>query len=49
MATNSPFASVTTDQYARLAGTISFLAFVVGYDPTKFQDFVTKGPMPGKP
>ena len=49
MATNAPFADVTGDQYARLAGTISFLAFVVGYDPTKFQDFITKTPMPVKP
>jgi len=46
--TNEPFANVTTDQYVRLAGTISFFAFVVGYDPTKFQDLVTRLPVPQK-
>jgi S1-C subfamily serine protease len=50
VATNSPFANVTADQYARLAGTVSFLAFVVGYDPTKFQDFISKNSgLPSKP
>ena len=49
MATNSPFANATADQYARLAGTVSFLAFIVGYDPTKFQDFISKNsPIPTK-
>jgi len=42
--TNEPFANVTVDQYVRLAGTISFFAFVVGYDPTKIQDFLGKLP-----
>jgi hypothetical protein len=42
--TNEPFANATADQYVRLAGTISFFAFVVGYDPTKIQDFLGKLP-----
>jgi hypothetical protein len=38
--TTDPFAKPTADQYVRFAGTISLLAFVVGYDPTKFQQLV---------
>jgi hypothetical protein len=33
-----PFASPTPDQYVRLAGLLSFVAFVMGCDPTRFQD-----------
>ena len=45
---NSPFATPTADQYVRLVGTLSLLAFVVGYDPTqKFQDFLNLVPRPG--
>jgi hypothetical protein len=45
--TNEPFQNGTPDQYVRFAGMISFLAFVVGYDPTKFQDLVNLMPRPG--
>jgi uncharacterized membrane protein YhaH (DUF805 family) len=45
--TNEPFQNTTPDQYVRFAGMISFLAFVVGYDPTKFQDLVNLMPRPG--
>ena len=48
VATSQPFANVTADQYLRLAGTLSFFAFVVGYDPTKFQDWLGKVGAPGK-
>lgn len=44
VATTEPFASVSADQYLRLAGTISFFAFVVGYDPTKFQEWLGRIP-----
>jgi hypothetical protein len=44
---NAPFADPTTDQYVRFVGTLSLLAFVVGYDPTKFQDFMSFVPRPG--
>jgi hypothetical protein len=36
----SPFDHPTASQYARFAGTVSLLAFVVGYDPTKFQELM---------
>lgn len=39
--TNNPFASPTPDQYVRLAGLLSFVAFVIGYDPTRFQDLLS--------
>lgn len=38
--TSEPFQNPTAEQYVRFAGTISLFAFVVGYDPTKFQDFL---------
>jgi hypothetical protein len=44
---NSPFEQATASQYARFAGTVSFLAFVVGYDPTKFQAFMSMSPRAG--
>jgi hypothetical protein len=43
---NSPFEQGTASQYARFAGTVSFLAFVVGYDPTKLQGFISLMPRP---
>ena len=39
--TNNPFATPTPDQYVRLAGLLSFVAFVIGYDPTRFQDLLS--------
>jgi hypothetical protein len=44
---NAPFDNPTADQYVRLVGTLSLLGFVVGYDPTKFQDFLSIVPRPG--
>jgi hypothetical protein len=33
---DDPFAAPSQAQYVRIAGTLSLLAFVVGYDPTRF-------------
>ena len=44
---NAPFDAPTADQYVRFVGTLSLLAFVVGYDPTKFQDLLKMIPSPG--
>ena len=41
--TNAPFAEPTQEQYARAAGTVSLLAFVVGYDPTLFRQLLNVG------
>jgi hypothetical protein len=38
--TTAPFENPDANQYVRFAGTISLFAFVVGYDPTKFQDWI---------
>jgi hypothetical protein len=46
--TEKPFEAPTVDQYARLAGMLSLFGFVVGYDPTKFQDFIDMVPRRGK-
>ena len=46
--TDKPFDAPTADQYARLAGMLSLFGFVVGYDPTKFQDFIDMVPRRGK-
>lgn len=47
IATEAPFESPTSEQYVRLATTISLFAFVVGYDPTKFQQFLNLLPRRG--
>ena len=52
--TIAPFTATTPEQYVRFAAAVSFFAFVVGYDPTKFQGLLsvglpTKSPAPGKP
>ena len=41
--TNAPFAAPTQEQYARAAGTVSLVAFVVGYDPTLFRHLLSVG------
>ena len=46
--TDKPFEAPTVEQYARLAGMLSLFGFVVGYDPTKFQDFIDMVPRRGK-
>jgi len=35
-----PFKQPDSDQYARFAGTLSLLAFVMGYDPTRLQELI---------
>jgi hypothetical protein len=50
---NQPFDPNTADrlaranQYARIAGTVSLIAFVVGYDPTLFRRFISMLPKGG--
>ena len=44
----NPFENPTAEQYVRFASTLSLFGFVVGYDPTKFQDFLGLLPKPGK-
>lgn len=45
---SDPFANASPDQYVRFAGTVSLLAFVLGYDPTRLQDLIEGVPRPGK-
>jgi hypothetical protein len=45
--TNGPFDQPTSEQYVRFAGTISLLSFLVGYDPTRFQDLINLVPRAG--
>jgi hypothetical protein len=45
--TNGPFENPTSEQYVRFAGMISLLSFLVGYDPTRFQDFINLVPRSG--
>lgn len=37
-----PFANPTALQYIRTAGIISLITFVMGYDPTRFEELITK-------
>lgn len=41
---DNPFKSPTPEQYVRLASTVSLFAFVVGYDPSKFRDWIDRVP-----
>jgi membrane protein YqaA with SNARE-associated domain len=43
-----PFADTSASQYMRFAGTISLLAYLVGYDPTRLQDLLDGLPRLGK-
>jgi hypothetical protein len=45
--TIAPFTATTPEQYVRFAAAVSFFAFVVGYDPTKFQGLLSVG-LPSK-
>lgn len=45
-ALESPFKDTTPPQYLRLAGTFSLLGFIVGYDPTKFRQWLDAVPGP---
>ncbi len=47
LAMDDPFKDSTSSQYIRLAGTISVMAFVVGYDASKLQDWLRVIPGPG--
>lgn len=44
---DAPFANPTASQFVRFAGTMSLVAFAVGYDPLKFQDLLTALPRVG--
>jgi hypothetical protein len=37
-----PFANPTALQYIRTAGIVSLIAFVMGYDPTRFEELISK-------
>jgi len=43
---DDPFKSPTPAQYMRLAGTLSILAFVVGYDPSRIEQWIGLIPNP---
>lgn len=45
-ATDDPFKDTTPSQYARLAGSLSLVAFVVGYDPTRIEGWLRMAPGP---
>jgi len=45
-ALEDPFKDSTPAQYLRLAGTVSVLAFLVGYDPTRIQNWIGLIPQP---
>ncbi len=49
-AMDDPFKDSTPGQYARLAGSLSLVAFVVGYDPTRIEGWLrmAPGPQPSK-
>ena len=42
-----PFRDPSSSQYIRLAGMISILAFVVGYDASRIEDWLRAIPGPG--
>jgi len=44
---DNPFQDPTPQQYVRLASTVSLFAFIVGYDPTKFRDWIERVPKLG--
>jgi hypothetical protein len=39
---SSPFEITTSGQYVRIAGLVSGLAFLMGYDPTRFEELISK-------
>src|SRR5947207_9651446 len=45
-AIDDPFKHTTAAQYVRLAGTLSILAFVVGYDPSRIDQWIRLVPNP---
>lgn len=44
--TEDPFRDPTASQYIRLAGTLSVLGFIVGYDPSRLIDWLSIVPSP---
>jgi len=40
LAISEPFKVTSADQFIRLAGLFSVIAFVMGYDPTRFEDLI---------
>lgn len=40
LAISNPFEVTSADQFIRLAGLFSVIAFVMGYDPTRFEDLI---------
>jgi hypothetical protein len=49
LVTEDPFRDPTASQYVRLAGSLSALAFLVGYDPSRLEDWLRLIPGPGGP
>jgi hypothetical protein len=47
VAMDDPFKDPTPSQYIRLAGTLSVLAFMVGYDSSRLEDWFALVPRPG--
>ena len=45
--TVAPFTATTPEQYVRFAAAVSFFAFIVGYDPTRFQGLMSMQ-LPGR-
>lgn len=43
--TDAPFFNPTADQYMRIAGLLSLIGFVVGYDPSTFNALLRRVPM----
>jgi len=43
-----PFGDASASQYVRFAGSVSLLAYLVGYDPTRLQDLLDGLPRMGK-
>jgi hypothetical protein len=41
VANSDPFTITTPQQYAQSAGVVSFLSFIVGYDPTVFRSLIS--------
>lgn len=44
ISTDGAFAATSSEGYVRFAATVSFFAFVVGYDPTKFGEWLNRRP-----
>jgi hypothetical protein len=44
-----PFKDATPSVYLRYVGTVSLIAFTMGYDPTRFADLINRIPVLGSP